>query len=373
MNTVKQIIRVATLAAVMATTWVLAGASAGAQQQQPEQSLEAPKIIRKSGGVLQASATRRVEPAYPPLAKAAHISGAVVVELTIDESGDVQSAQVISGHPLLKDAAVQAALGWKFQPTKLSGTPVKVIGTITFNFQMSSTPEVPDLEAAEKEVQEHPESAKARFGLALALKANGRTDEAIQALKDAIGIDHSFQIGYRKLGEYLLMMGPARETEGIDTLKEAIRLNPRDVEALLTLGPFYSRSQRYSEAVELYQDAIKENASIGLYIELGNVYDLMGNAERAEDAYKQGIQAVPSSINGYLALGGLYSKLGRHAEAIETMKIAVAKAPNDNGAHYGLGMAYAAAGDRKSAMAEYEILKGSNSPFAPRLLKAIEK
>ena len=95
-----------------------------------------PQIIRKSGGVLQGSATRRVEPGYPPLAKAARVSGAVVVEVTVDEDGNVISARALSGHPLLKDAAVDAARGWTFTPTSLSGVRVKVIGTITFNFNL---------------------------------------------------------------------------------------------------------------------------------------------------------------------------------------------------------------------------------------------
>jgi len=100
----------------------------------PGARYETPKIIRKSGGVLQASATRRVEPEMPPMAKAANVTGAVVVEVTVDEDGNVIAARAISGHPLLKDAAVSAARGWKFTPTQLSGEPVKVIGTITFNF-----------------------------------------------------------------------------------------------------------------------------------------------------------------------------------------------------------------------------------------------
>jgi protein TonB len=62
------------------------------------------------------------------------VSGAVVVEITIDEEGNVISARAMSGHPLLKDAAVAAARSWKFRPTMLSGQAVKVIGTITFNF-----------------------------------------------------------------------------------------------------------------------------------------------------------------------------------------------------------------------------------------------
>jgi len=93
-------------------------------------------MIRKSGGVLQGEATRRTPPTYPPLAKAARVSGAVVVEVTVDEDGSVISARPISGHPLLKEAAVSAARSWRFTPTKLSGVPVKVIGTITFNFTL---------------------------------------------------------------------------------------------------------------------------------------------------------------------------------------------------------------------------------------------
>src|SRR5437870_12544156 len=97
----------------------------------PPQREELPKIIRRSGGVLQGSATRRVEPSYPPLAKAARVSGAVVVEVTVDEGGSVISARAISDHPLLKDAAIAAARGWKLSPAMLTGVPVKVRGSTT--------------------------------------------------------------------------------------------------------------------------------------------------------------------------------------------------------------------------------------------------
>ena len=93
-------------------------------------------MIRKAGGVLNTSATERVQPDYPPLAKAAQVSGAVIVEVLIDEEGNVSSARAVSGHPLLRDAAVGAARNWKFTPTTLSGEPVRVIGTLTFNFTL---------------------------------------------------------------------------------------------------------------------------------------------------------------------------------------------------------------------------------------------
>jgi TonB family protein len=87
-----------------------------------------------SGGVLNGKAISLPKPVYPPIAKSAHASGTVIVQITIDESGKVISARAISGHPLLQAAAVQAAYGARFSPTQLSGQPVKVTGTLSYNF-----------------------------------------------------------------------------------------------------------------------------------------------------------------------------------------------------------------------------------------------
>ena len=89
---------------------------------------------RMSTGVLQASAIKRVEPTYPSVARSSQVSGSVVIEITIDESGTVTSARAISGHPLLREAAVNAARQWRFKPALVNGVPIKVIGNITFNF-----------------------------------------------------------------------------------------------------------------------------------------------------------------------------------------------------------------------------------------------
>lgn len=87
-----------------------------------------------SGGVLNGKAISLPRPAYPAVARAARASGTVTVQVTIDESGRVISARAVSGHPLLQQAAVQAANGARFAPTHLSGQPVKVTGVITYNF-----------------------------------------------------------------------------------------------------------------------------------------------------------------------------------------------------------------------------------------------
>src|ERR1051326_8340843 len=87
-----------------------------------------------SGGVLNGKAVRLVQPPYPAIARSAHASGQVRVQITIDENGNVVSAAAVSGHPLLQGAAVAAARQSKFTPTKLSGMPVKVTGVIIYNF-----------------------------------------------------------------------------------------------------------------------------------------------------------------------------------------------------------------------------------------------
>jgi len=90
-----------------------------------------PKQI--SGGVLNGKATSLPKPPYPPAARAVR-AGAVSVQVLINEEGSVVSASAVSGHPLLRAAAVQAARGARFSPTMLSGQAVKVSGVITYNF-----------------------------------------------------------------------------------------------------------------------------------------------------------------------------------------------------------------------------------------------
>jgi len=87
-----------------------------------------------SGGVLNGKAVDLPKPAYPPAARAVRASGAVNVQVTLDEKGNVVSASAVSGHPLLRAAAVEAARKAKFSPTLLSGKPVKVTGVIVYNF-----------------------------------------------------------------------------------------------------------------------------------------------------------------------------------------------------------------------------------------------
>ncbi|HKY06376.1 MAG TPA: energy transducer TonB [Blastocatellia bacterium] len=105
-------------------------------QPEPTPVTKPPDVVRKTSVILQGSAIRRVEPTYPSFAISARITGQVVVEVTVDEAGNVTQARALSGHALLRKVSVDAAYGWKWRPTLLNNVPVKVIGTITFNFKL---------------------------------------------------------------------------------------------------------------------------------------------------------------------------------------------------------------------------------------------
>ena len=113
---------------------VTAPTAVNIEEPPPPAATPTPPRAPISGGVLNGKAISLPKPAYPPIAKAAHASGTVVVQVLIDENGSVVSAKALSGHPLLQAVAVSAARQARFSPTKLSGQPVKVTGVIQYNF-----------------------------------------------------------------------------------------------------------------------------------------------------------------------------------------------------------------------------------------------
>jgi periplasmic protein TonB len=90
--------------------------------------------IRKGEGVMQAMLIHRVQPEYPAIARAAHISGTVQLRAIIGKDGIVRELEVISGNPLLAQSAKAAVREWRYRPTLLNREPVEVETYITVNF-----------------------------------------------------------------------------------------------------------------------------------------------------------------------------------------------------------------------------------------------
>ena len=123
-----------------------AGAQAYAQDPVPSQGTQdsaAPKRIRVGGNVASAKLLNRVQPVYPPLARQTRISGTVRLHAIVAKDGAIQSLEVISGHPVLQQAALDAVRQWRYEPTLLNGEPVEVDTTIDVVFALNEPPSGP--------------------------------------------------------------------------------------------------------------------------------------------------------------------------------------------------------------------------------------
>jgi protein TonB len=97
-----------------------------------------PQRIRISQGVTNGLLIRKVELSYPTLAKAARIQGDVVLKAIIDKEGNIQDLQLVTGHPMLVQAAIDAVRQWHYRPYLLNGQAVEVETTIRVIFTLAN-------------------------------------------------------------------------------------------------------------------------------------------------------------------------------------------------------------------------------------------
>src|SRR5437879_10652457 len=112
-------------------------ASAGSNVAMPK--VATPQRVRVSSGVSQGLLLRRVNPTYPPLARRARIQGTVILQAQISKTGDIENLQLVSGHPMLAPAAIEAVKQWKYKPYLLNGEPVEVDTQVQVNFTLAGS------------------------------------------------------------------------------------------------------------------------------------------------------------------------------------------------------------------------------------------
>lgn len=113
---------------------IISSASTGAAA--PNLTRATPQRVRVSQGVITGLLIYRIEPTYPPVARAAHIQGVVVLAAIIDKDGNIQNLQVVSGHPMLAPAAIEAVKQWRYKAFLLNGQPLEVETTVNVMFQL---------------------------------------------------------------------------------------------------------------------------------------------------------------------------------------------------------------------------------------------
>jgi protein TonB len=97
----------------------------------------APQKVRVSSGVAEGMLIHQVKPPYPVAAKLARVEGSVALQAVIGKDGSIQNLRVISGHPLLTSAALEAVKQWRYKPYYLNGEPVEVETQIVVNFLLT--------------------------------------------------------------------------------------------------------------------------------------------------------------------------------------------------------------------------------------------
>jgi len=249
---------------------------------------EPPKITRKANGALQASAINRFEAVYPPPALAARIFGTVLVEVTIDESGSVTSARALSGHPLLKEAAVDAARGWTFKPTLMQGRPIKVLGTLTFTFKL------PDyilrdriVERLKQQIAKNPQNPTLHYRLGLAYEENEQFGDALKAYERAVALKPNYGDAQVALGA--LNMKLNQYDKALRAYNQAVLLDlTPEIKgaAYRAMALIYFRRDRFQEAVEPFKQAIALAPQGTMHLNLGLTYLKLGDKTSAMEQYR---------------------------------------------------------------------------------------
>jgi periplasmic protein TonB len=99
--------------------------------------MSTPQRVRVSSGVSTGLLIRKVPPSYPPLARQARIQGTVILQAQISKTGDIENLTLVSGHPMLAPAAIEAVKQWKYRPYLLNGEPVEVDTQVQVNFTLA--------------------------------------------------------------------------------------------------------------------------------------------------------------------------------------------------------------------------------------------
>jgi len=105
----------------------------------PQKAAPPAKVVRVGGQLVAPERVRYVQPVYPPVAVASHISAVIILEAQVDIRGIVRTVGVLRGHPLFDDAAVEAVKQWRYKPLLLNGEPSEFILTVTVAFNLNRT------------------------------------------------------------------------------------------------------------------------------------------------------------------------------------------------------------------------------------------
>ncbi len=346
-----------------------------------------PAILRISEEVLRKAAVAIPEPQYPEDAELARASGPVQVELIVDQSGVVTAARAASGNPMLFDAATSAARNARFLMSAFSDRPTSVYSVLTYNFtrpvEVASTPvsASPTTTDARMEKSASPENKTAPPVLFTESTRPASVAVPISNNNPGSTETNSFA-GYFNKG--IASLASAKYKDAVESLTQAVAINPQDAIAHAKLGLAYSALGEHKPAIAEFKQAIKLNRAFvdaDSYFRLGVAYLALSDYASAIDPLKQALYGVkakvledktkltagPDEAEINDALGRAYYGIGSYRQAVKAFETAVRLKPNLASSHFGLGLSYMEVGDKRSAEKAEQTLRKLNSRLADRL------
>jgi TonB family protein len=335
-----------------------------------QSSIQKSSVVTKSEKELLENRTNWSAPTYPPIARIAGAGGPVVVEVVIDEQGNVASARVVSGHPLLQAATLQSVRTWKFTPARVNNVPVRMSGRLTHNFPLARKPKEKTTAELEREVKDRPNDSELRYDLGVEYLKSTSYNAAVLQFLAAIRLKPDFVDAYLKLGHaysrlYLF-------EKALLAFNDAARLNPGSSEAFHAIGLTNIQLGKYEPAILALKHSLElEDPITTSYFLLGKCYLLLARRDEAVLSYKEGLAKYPDSDMGHFGLGEVYLELEKYADAITEFREAIKLSTGQGlaNSHFYLGLAYLGKGEGEAAMKEYEILKRLNEQLAALLLQ----
>jgi TonB family protein len=343
-------------------------------------------VLRISEQVLRKAAIDLPQPQYPADAELARASGPVQVELIIDQNGVVTTARATSGNPALFDAATSAASKARFLMSAFSDHPTNVYGVLTYNFarpaEVTSLPRKASSTTIDERVEE---SVPAETNPAPSpLTETTGTSPVAQPVSNnnPVVADTKSFAGYFNKG--IASLASAKYQDAVESLTQAVTINPHDAVAYTKLGLAYSALGEHKATITAFKQAIKLNRAFvdaDSYFRLGNAYLALSDYSAAIDPLKQALYGVkaklledrtnstagPNETVINYALGRAYYGTGSYRQAVKAFETAVRLKPDFASAHYALGLSYLEIGDKRLAEKEEQVLRKLNSRLADRL------
>ncbi len=337
-------------------------------------------VLRVSEEVLRNAAVVLPEPQYPADAELARASGPVQVELIIDQNGVVTTARATSGNPMLYDAATSAARKARFLMSAFSDHPTGAYSVLTYNFARPvEVASIPRNATADERMEK---SVAAENKVAPVPVSESPKPVPVAAPVSSNTTDTNSFAGHFNKG--IASLGSGKYKEAVESLTQAVALNPQDAIVHAKLGVAYSALGEHKPAIAEIKQAIKLNRAFvdaDSYFRLGVAYLSMSDYASAIDPLKQALYGVkakvledrtkstagPGEAEINDALGRAYYGIGSYRQAVKAFETAVRLKPNLASSHFGLGLSYMEVGDKRSAEKAEQTLRKLNSRLADRL------